>query len=173
MLRKLRSSLTYANLMATIAIFIALGGSSYAAIKVTSKDVPKDALTGADIKNLTGKDVKNNSLDGRDVKNLKAADFTGTLPAGPQGLQGLTGDKGEPGATDVVVRTATDADGSVTAFCQAGEAVTGGGGATTGGADPEITGNHPNNFVVGGPATGWQVDATGTAVSAYVMCAKP
>jgi hypothetical protein len=71
---KLGSHLTYANVMATVAVFIALGGSSYAALKVTGRNVPKDALTGADIKNLTGKDVRNNSLDGADVKNLTSAD---------------------------------------------------------------------------------------------------
>jgi hypothetical protein len=91
----LRTRLTYANVMATIAIFLALGGSSYAAIKVTGKNV-KDS-------SLTGKDVKNSSLTGVDVKNgsLLAADFGGgQLPAGPQGPKGDTGakgDKGEPG----------------------------------------------------------------------------
>ena len=63
----LRSRVTYANVMATIAVFIALGGSSYAALRVTGKNVPKDALTGADIKNLSGRDVRNNSLTGADI----------------------------------------------------------------------------------------------------------
>lgn len=62
--------------MATIAVFVALGGTSYAAIKVTSRNVPKDALTGADVKNLTGKDVRNNSLTGADVKRLGTGDVT-------------------------------------------------------------------------------------------------
>jgi len=65
---KLRRLLSYSNVMATLAVFIALGGSSYAALRVTSRNVPKDALTGADIKKLTGKDVTNNSLTGADVK---------------------------------------------------------------------------------------------------------
>jgi hypothetical protein len=49
---KIPIRLSYANLMATIAVFIALGGSSYAVLRVTGRNVPKDALTGADIKNL-------------------------------------------------------------------------------------------------------------------------
>jgi hypothetical protein len=108
MFARLRARLTYANVMATIAVFIALGGSSYAALKVTSRNVPKDALTGADIKNLTGKDVRNNSLTGADVKNLRSGDVKnasllaqdfapGQLPAGPQGVQGRQGEKGEKG----------------------------------------------------------------------------
>jgi hypothetical protein len=107
-LRTLRARLTYANLMATIAVFIALGGSSYAALRITSKDVPKDALTGADIKKLTGRDVTNNSLTGADVKKLRSADVAdgsllgadfaaGQLPAGPKGDPGPMGDAGAPG----------------------------------------------------------------------------
>jgi hypothetical protein len=96
LLYELRTRLTYANVMATIAVFIALGGSSYAAIVVTGKTVKDSSLTGKDVKNLslTGKDVKNRSL--------LAADFkAGQLPAGPQGPQGAKGDpgaQGDPGA---------------------------------------------------------------------------
>ncbi len=94
---QVRSKLTYANVMATIAVFIALGGSSYAALTITGRNVPRNALTGADIKNLTGADVRNNSLDGRDIRNLGAGDFRGgVLPAGPQGAKGDKGDAGEP-----------------------------------------------------------------------------
>jgi hypothetical protein len=93
LLPKLRTRLTYANVMATIAVFIALGGSSYAAIKVTGKTVKDSSLTGKDVRNssLTGKDVKNQSLLTVDFK-------AGQLPAGPQGLQGAKGDPGANGA---------------------------------------------------------------------------
>ena len=86
MLSKLRARLSYANVVATIALFVALGGSSYAAIKVTGKNVKDSSLTGKDIKNstVTSSDVKNRSL--------LAADFkAGQLPAGPQGIQGPAG----------------------------------------------------------------------------------
>jgi hypothetical protein len=103
LLYKLRTRLTYANVMATSALFIALGGSSYAAITVTGKSVKDSSLTGRDVKNssLTGKDVKNRSLLAVDFK-------AGQLPAGaqgsqgPQGPRGATGDpgaKGDPGDT--------------------------------------------------------------------------
>lgn len=89
----LRARLTYANVMATIAVFVALGGSSYAAIMVTGKNV-KDST-------LTGKDVKNSSLTGVDVRNgsLLASDFrAGQLPAGAKGDTGAQGPQGEAGA---------------------------------------------------------------------------
>lgn len=106
MLSKFRTRLTFANVVSVIALFVALGGSSYAALKVTSRNVPKDALTGADIKNLTGRDVRNDSLTGADVKNLGSGDVAnGKLLAEdfapgqvPKGETGQTGPPGAPGA---------------------------------------------------------------------------
>jgi hypothetical protein len=54
-MRRLRGKLTYANTMATIAVFIALGGSAYAAAQlkknsVGTKQLKKDAVTGAKVK---------------------------------------------------------------------------------------------------------------------------
>jgi hypothetical protein len=103
LLSKFRTRLTFANVVSMIALFVALGGSSYAALKVTSRNVPKDALTGADIKNLTGKDVRNNSLTGADVKNLGSGDVAnGKLLAEDfapgQVPKGETGPPGPPGA---------------------------------------------------------------------------
>jgi hypothetical protein len=80
--------------MATVAVFIALGGSSYAALRVTGRNVATDALTGADIKNPTG---KNNSLAGTEVKNksLTQEDFTGRR-LGRDSLGGLGVSAGIP-----------------------------------------------------------------------------
>jgi hypothetical protein len=90
-----KQRLTYANVMATVAVFIALGGSSYAAVTITGKQVVDSSLRGRDIRNssLTSADIKNRSL--------RALDFgPGQLPAGaagPQGPQGPKGDNGDPG----------------------------------------------------------------------------
>jgi hypothetical protein len=77
--------------VAMIALFVALGGTGYAALTVTSKTV-KDG-------SLTGKDIKNSSITGTDVKDksLKAADFGDQLPAGPQGAPGPQGAQGPAG----------------------------------------------------------------------------
>jgi hypothetical protein len=91
-LAKLRARLTYANVVATLALFVALGGSSYAAITITGKDVKNSSLTGKDIKNssLTTSDVKNRSLLAQDFK-------AGQLPAGPKGATGDIGPRGPVG----------------------------------------------------------------------------
>jgi hypothetical protein len=61
---------SYANVLATAALFVALGGSSYAAVEITGKDVRDGSLTGADIRNnsLTSADIKNGSLLAADFK---------------------------------------------------------------------------------------------------------
>ena len=89
---RIRSRLSYANVVATLALFVALGGSATAALLITGKQVKNASLTGAD--------VKNNSVRSVDVKdgNLRAKDFrAGQLPAGPKGDTGERGPQGVPG----------------------------------------------------------------------------
>lgn len=68
-MKHVRQRLTYANVMATVAIFIALGGASYAAIKlpknsVGAKQIKRNAITTAKIKNgaVTGAKIKASSV---------------------------------------------------------------------------------------------------------------
>jgi hypothetical protein len=79
----------HATIVAYLALFVALGGSSYAAVKITGRDV-KDS-------SLTGRDVRNESLTGRDVTKLTLKDFAPPLPAGPKGDRGEQGLQGPPG----------------------------------------------------------------------------
>jgi hypothetical protein len=81
MLASLRRRLSYANAMATIAVFIALGGSSYAVAtgSIASRELKDNTLRSADLKNndIRAKDVRNGTLAGVDVKNdaLTGADM--------------------------------------------------------------------------------------------------
>lgn len=109
---RLRRHLSFANVMASIAVFIALGGASYAAVKlpkgsVGAAQIRKDAVTGAKVRNatITGADVKDGSLTAKDFSGTIAAG-AGTGPqgprgergeAGPQGAQGLAGPQGAQG----------------------------------------------------------------------------
>jgi hypothetical protein len=70
--------------IAAVALFAALGGSSYAAVKVTGKDIRNGTVTS--------KDIRNHSLRARDFK-------PGTLPAGPAGPMGPAGPAGARGPT--------------------------------------------------------------------------
>jgi hypothetical protein len=64
-LHRLRKRLTYANVMSTLAVFIALGGSSYAAL----------TINGATIKNrsIAGKKLRVNTLTGAQIKESRLA----------------------------------------------------------------------------------------------------
>jgi hypothetical protein len=62
-IQALRRRLSYANVMATAAVFIALGGSSYAALSITGRDVVN--------RSLTNRDLKRNTLDGSRIKELR------------------------------------------------------------------------------------------------------
>jgi hypothetical protein len=55
---------TYASVVATLALVVALGGTSYAAVKITGKDVKNGSLSGKDVKDasLTGNDLKKQSV---------------------------------------------------------------------------------------------------------------
>ena len=53
MLDQLRQRLTYANVMSTVAVFIALGGSSYAALQIDSGDIANNSVRGVDVRNRT------------------------------------------------------------------------------------------------------------------------
>jgi hypothetical protein len=52
-IESLRRRLTYANVMATLAVFIALGGSSYAALTVTGRNVKNGSLSFRDLRRDT------------------------------------------------------------------------------------------------------------------------
>jgi hypothetical protein len=62
-IQALRRRLSYANVMATVAVFIALGGSSYAALSITGRDVVN--------RSLTNRDLKRNTLDGSRIKESR------------------------------------------------------------------------------------------------------
>ena len=85
----MRDRLSYANVIATLALFVALGGSSYAAVELSR---------GA----VKGKHLASNSVSSGKVKNrsLRARDFrAGQLPAGPQGPPGAQGPNGPQGSS--------------------------------------------------------------------------
>jgi hypothetical protein len=89
----LKKHLTYANVIASLALFLAITTGSYAAVQlgkgvVKTSNIANNAVTSAKV---------------RDGSLLKADFKVGQLPtsasAGPKGDPGPTGPKGDPGAT--------------------------------------------------------------------------
>ena len=188
MFSRLRRCLSYANVLATLALFIALGGSSYAALSLPKASVgPKQLKKNS----VTSPKVKRGSLLLSDFRASQRAKLRG--PQGLQGLpgpQGIKGDPGPSGATEVVSRESAftnidpDTFGSTSVACNPGEVATGGGVDLDNGSglDMRPIRSRPTVDAAGHP-TGWEVRALNAdsdsdnadtiALRAYVICASP
>ena len=73
MLDNLRKRLTYANVTSSLALFVALGGSSYAALRIDSGDIANNSVRGVDVRNrtLSERDIKRNSLGARSIRESR------------------------------------------------------------------------------------------------------
>ena len=102
----MRSRLTYSNVMATVAVFIALGGAAYAAVKlpknsVGSKQLKKNSVTAAKIKKnaVTTAKINKDAVTGAKVNESTL----GTVPSAnlanslaPMEAVHIVGNPGEP-----------------------------------------------------------------------------
>jgi hypothetical protein len=102
MLQSIRRNLSFANVTSMMAVMIALGGTSYAAValpknSVGSKQIKAKAVKNSDLgaSSVTTDKVKDGSL-------LKTDFAANQLPAGPRGATGSTGLTGAPGPAGVI-----------------------------------------------------------------------
>ncbi|HEX7279784.1 MAG TPA: collagen-like protein [Solirubrobacterales bacterium] len=112
MLRTLRSSLTYSNVVSTLCLFLLLGGVAYAAAQlapnsVGTKQLKDGAVTLRKIDKRTQRELK-------PVRPPAAIGIAG--PAGPKGEDGAPGQAGSPGSAGATVSAlfGSGADGDVT-----------------------------------------------------------
>ena len=104
MMSSIRKRLTYANVVASLALFLAIGGVGYAATQL-----PKNSVGTKQLKNgaVTGKKIAPAT-----VKSLATPGPAGPAgPQGPVGPQGPGGAPGEPGSALSYARV--DADGTL------------------------------------------------------------
>ena len=173
--------------VAYLALFAALGGSAYAAVTVTGKQI-KDGT-------VTGKDVKNRSLGASKLSASALGSLAGER--GPAGPQGATGPKGEPGkqgpigpagatgeqgpqgaagVTNIEYRVSSgvtvpkDGTAGDQVNCTSGKAVLGGGAAQfPSGAPARIVSSAPGG--ANGNSTGWSVQVHNEGGSAFTAFA--
>ncbi len=191
--------LTYTNVAATLALFVALGGSSYAAVTLTGANVRNGTMTGSDLRNesVEGRDVDNGSLTGTDLKNgsVTASDLGSLAGADVKPAQtaaGPQGPAGPAGTTQVLTRRISDVAldsgdaKDVTPRCLVGEVAVGGGAVHDGTVSDivgvvysyplEADGSPPED---GERATAWRIGAENPffsgvdhTLTAYVLCAR-
>jgi hypothetical protein len=188
MLAQLRSHRpSPAMVVALVALFVSLGGSSYAAITLSKNSVRSKHIVNGQVKRA---DINSDAINSSKVEpfSLRANDFRpGQLPQGPQGPQGLPGPKGDPGATNVRVRKAAGFD-RATVECQPGERATGGGAHSVNGfiwasapagnpsvidtvAPLELQGYTPTSWTAA--ADGAEPPGTPADVTVWVVCVAP
>jgi len=119
MLGRIRSRLTYANVIATIALFLALGGSSYA-LTVGSGSIRNNTIRSVDVRNgsLLDRDHRRASLGGRAIRESRL----GTVPSAFTLKDTTTVRRASP----VVANNGT---ANVTAECLGSQKAIAGGGA--------------------------------------------
>jgi hypothetical protein len=113
-MRPILRHIKYANVVASIALLMSLGGTAYAAVVITGKNVKDSTLTGVDVKNA--------SLTAADLSAATKRSFKGATGArgatGAKGLTGIAGPKGDTGApgapAEVVTSFATRDTGFIT-----------------------------------------------------------
>jgi hypothetical protein len=186
----------HTTVVAYLALFVALGGTSYAAVKL-----PKNSVGSSQIKKnaVSSSKVKNGSLTQSDFK-------AGQIPAGPQGPQGLKGDKGADGTngtngtngapgtvgettvqfTQAAADLGNGAETSIDAQCPEGQQGIGGGvrGDLTNSELTKVTASRPiiSTSNAGAPAddgtfTGWrgtfvnENNGAGIRPEVWVVCA--
>lgn len=93
MLHNIRNRLTYANVAATIAVFVALGGTSYALTlprdSIGSRELRSRSVGAAELKTgaVTSRDLRDRSIRVRDLSLATRESLRGARgPTGPNGV---------------------------------------------------------------------------------------
>jgi hypothetical protein len=119
---KVKHRLSYASVTATLALFIAIGGTTAVGARalLTGRAVMDESLTGADVQNdsLTGADIRTGSLGSNLLSPAARANLRGAAGAtgapGEAGPAGAAGPQGPPGqGVTVVTATGDDVTGYV------------------------------------------------------------
>jgi hypothetical protein len=163
-----------ATVIASIALLVALAGTSVAAVS---------ALPRASVGTVQ---LKDNAVTSRKVKNfsLVRSDFKlGQIPRGPIGARGPQGPPGPAGAAgvaalerkDVLTPTSSANVKTTSAVCPTGKHVIGGGARVTGAGASKVSINEafPDSDGTKFNATAREVVATALtwALQVYAMCA--
>ena len=165
MIARIAKSLSFSNVIACLALFVALGGSVYAANKISGKQIKQSSLPGNRIKPKTvpANRIKPNSLSGNQINEQT---LTGISAAALADVQYQ--------ATTVELLTGGRPT-TITANCPPGAYVTGGGATVSNEERAYINDSGPNALRNGWTATGftWFSGTNMTVTAICVAVTKP
>jgi hypothetical protein len=107
MIALIRSKLSYANVTASLALFVALGGTGYAAL------MPRNSVGAAQIRpKAVGKsELRTGAVTSRDIRN-RTVRVTDISRSARRSLRGAQGPQGAPGPAAVTYRAAITTGGA-------------------------------------------------------------
>jgi hypothetical protein len=167
---RIRKVLTFSNVVACLALFMALGGTVYAAGKISGTQIKSGSLPGNRIKSktisanrikpktLTGNQVKAHSLKGAQIDQ---STLTGVAAASLAGVQYAV--------ATVSLRGFSPSTG--TAGCPAGASVIGGGATVSDEERATVNDSGPNQSRTGWTATGSGFGPTPPTMLITAICA--
>ncbi len=162
---RVKNSFSVSNVVALVALFVALGGTVYAAGKISGSQIKPNSIPGNRIKNksLTGNQVKPGSLTG---KQVKGSSLTGVSAASLDTVQYVS----------AVVTIVQGPNGTIgVATCPAGQKIIGGGATVSdpkaafvneSGPTSDRNGWLANAFILGSGSSTLTVTAICTPVKA-------
>ena len=157
---RIRKMVSFSNVIAVIALFVALGGSVYAAGKISGKQIkPKSipanrlkpkSITGGQVKpnSLTGKQVVGSSLNGVSASSLATVQYVASTPTAINDTSATT----------------------VTAPCPAGTKVIGGGALVGNEENGYVNDSGPSGDRSGWTATGFAYVGLPTTMTVTAIC---
>ena len=111
-MRQLRDRMTYGNVTATLALFIALGGTSYAVTQL-----PRNSVGSAQIKRAAvgSSELRRDAVNSRAIRNRSVAlgDISVAARSSLRGAKGDPGPKGDAGPPGVTYRALVNSGGGV------------------------------------------------------------
>lgn len=84
LIRRISSHLSYSNVVATLALFVALGGTAVAATKLHGSQIKKGTITGKQIRtgSVPGGDLRRDSVTGRQIREATLGEVPRAAAAG-------------------------------------------------------------------------------------------
>lgn len=171
---RIRKVFTFSNVLACIALFVALGGTVYAAGKLSGTQIKPGTLPGNRVKakTLTAKQIKPGSLTGSQIK----ANSLGASQINEETLTGVSAGSlaSVQYATSIVPISSASPSGSTgTAGCPAGTYVIGGGATVSNEALAFVNDSGPTASRTGWTATGAAgIDGLSMTITAICTAAK-